>query len=100
MSQGESIADFLIDIEAGPELSVAATKSYTCQLAAIALLSAAWQDSTLLWDQLDNIPEQIDRALKLENQIIAHSARYRYMDQCVVLGRGYIASIPILRIIR
>jgi hypothetical protein len=36
-------ADFVVDIRAGVEAAVAATKSYTAQLLAIAMLSTAWQ---------------------------------------------------------
>jgi glucosamine--fructose-6-phosphate aminotransferase (isomerizing) len=83
------IAQYLIDIDAGPELSVAATKSYTSQLAAIAMLSAAWKCSPSLWDQLEAVPGLLEEALTLEDQIQVYSNRYRYMEQCVVLGRGY-----------
>jgi glucosamine--fructose-6-phosphate aminotransferase (isomerizing) len=83
------LAEYVIDIEAGPELSVAATKSYTTQLAAIAMLSAAWKGSPSLWDQLKAVPEILKKALTLEDRIQLYSNRYRYMEQCVVLGRGY-----------
>jgi glucosamine--fructose-6-phosphate aminotransferase (isomerizing) len=82
-------ADYLIDVQAGPELSVAATKSYTAQLAAIAMLSAAWAENPNLWKQLASIPEFISSMLEQENQIQTYASRYRYMDQCVVLGRGF-----------
>lgn len=82
-------ADYLIDVQAGSELSVAATKSYTAQLAAIAMLSAAWANNPNLWKQLASIPDFISRMLEHENQIQTYASRYRYMDQCVVLGRGF-----------
>jgi len=82
-------ADYVIDIQAGPELSVAATKSYTAQLGVIAMLSAAWADDPILWKQLAKIPDFISILLEQEKQIQTHALRYRYMDQCVVLGRGF-----------
>jgi len=82
-------ADFLIDVQAGPELSVAATKSYTAQLGAIAMLSAAWAEDSNHWVQLAAIPEFISSLFEQENQIQTYASRYRYMDQCVVLGRGF-----------
>jgi glutamine---fructose-6-phosphate transaminase (isomerizing) len=82
-------ADHVIDIQAGPELSVAATKSYTAQLGAIAMLSAAWAGNTSLWDQLAEIPGFIKQLFQQENQIQSYAARYRDMDQCAVLGRGF-----------
>lgn len=82
-------ADHVIDIQAGPELSVAATKSYTAQLAAIAMLSAAWEEKPELWDQLSLIPRIISGLYLQEDQIQTYASRFRYMDQCVVLGRGF-----------
>ena len=82
-------AEHLIDISAGPELAVAATKSYTGQLAAIAMLSAAWTQNQQSLEELSRIPDQVEAALQLDEQIKTYSSRYRYMSQCVVLGRGY-----------
>lgn len=82
-------ANYVIDIQAGPELSIAATKSYTAQLGAIAMLSAAWTGDSKLWKQLAKIPNFIVELLEQENQIQTYALRYRYMDQCVVLGRGF-----------
>lgn len=84
-----SMSDYIIDIQAGPELAVAATKTYTAQLTVIAMLSAAWNKKANLWDEIRVIPEQMLEALNLESQLQIFSSRYRYMDQCVVLGRGF-----------
>ncbi len=82
-------ADYLIDIQMGPERSVAATKTYTGQLAAIAMLSAAWAEEEENAQQLRDIPGMISQVLEQEGHIQGYATRYRYMDQCVVLGRGY-----------
>ena len=82
-------ADYIIDIQAGQELSVAATKSFTAQLTAIAMLSAAWSDTPELWENIREIPPLIRKVLHQESQIQLFASRYRYMDQCVVLGRGF-----------
>jgi glucosamine--fructose-6-phosphate aminotransferase (isomerizing) len=84
-----SMSDHVIDIQAGPELAVAATKSYTAQLAAIAMLSAAWKKKSKFWDEIGLVPEQMFEVLNLESQLQIFSSRYRYMNQCVVLGRGF-----------
>ncbi|MEN8242997.1 MAG: SIS domain-containing protein, partial [Chloroflexota bacterium] len=49
------VADFVLDIEAGPELAVAATKTYTTELMAIAMLSAALEDDRKRWRELDQV---------------------------------------------
>ena len=82
-------ADLLIDISAGPELAVAATKSYTAQLAAIALLSAAWDSEPRDRADLEGIPQAVTQVLGKEAQIEGYAARFRSLSQCVVLGRGY-----------
>jgi glucosamine--fructose-6-phosphate aminotransferase (isomerizing) len=84
-----SMSDHIIDIQAGPELAVAATKTYTAQLTPIALLSAAWKRKSIFWDEIKVVPEQMSEVLNLENQLQLFSSRYRHMDQCVVLGRGF-----------
>ena len=82
-------ADMLLDIQAGVERSVAATKTYTAELAAIALLSATLAQSEAMQSALDQTPTWIEAMLAQEPQIAQAAQRYRYMDQCVVLGRGY-----------
>jgi len=86
-------ADHVIDIQAGEETAVAATKSYTAQLMALAMLSCALApnspESASRLDALTRVPEWVEEALTLDEQIERMSQRYRYMEQCVVLGRGY-----------
>lgn len=82
-------ADFVLDIQAGPEKAVAATKTYTTELMAIAMLSAALSNSEEKWDQLASVAEWARYVLKLDEQIAQMAQRYRYMSQCVVLGRGF-----------
>jgi glucosamine--fructose-6-phosphate aminotransferase (isomerizing) len=82
-------AEMVLETAAGPERAVAATKTYTAQLMAIALLSAtANQDSAMLTD-LARVPELVSQTLGLDPEIRRAAERYRYMDQCVVLGRGF-----------
>ena len=82
-------ADFVLDIQAGAEKAVAATKTYTTELMAIAMLSAALSNSDEQWDQLASVPEWARYVLKLDEGIAQMTQRYRYMNQCVVLGRGF-----------
>jgi glucosamine--fructose-6-phosphate aminotransferase (isomerizing) len=49
-------ADAVVPLRAGPELSVAATKSFLCSLAAIAQLAAEWKEDGTLRDALAAIP--------------------------------------------
>ena len=82
-------ADFVLDIQAGAEKAVAATKTYTTELMAIAMLSAALSNSDAHWHQLASVPKWAELSLALDESIAQMAQRYRYMSQCVVLGRGF-----------
>jgi len=59
-------ADHVIPLRAGPELSVAATKSYLATLAALARLVAAWTSNSALESAIAALPDQMDRAWELD----------------------------------
>ena len=59
-------AEFVVPIEAGPEHSVAATKTVVGSMAAGAELIAELADDTALGSALDRLPERIHRALTLD----------------------------------
>jgi len=82
-------ADFVLDVEAGSERAVAATKTYTTELMAIAMLSATLAGDTARWGELDQVPGWVSEALMQDEMIRETAQRYRYMEQCVVLGRGF-----------
>lgn len=82
-------ADLNLDVEAGSEKAVAATKTYTAQLTSIAMLSAALLNDEKRWQELDRLPGWVETVLKLDKELEQTSLRYRYMQRCVVLGRGF-----------
>lgn len=82
-------ADLVLDIQAGTETAVAATKTYTCELLSVAMLSAALQESEAGWDELQAVPDWANQVLSLDDPIAGMAQRYRYMQRCVVLGRGF-----------
>lgn len=82
-------ADAVIDVCAGPEEAVAATKTYTAQLMAIAMLSAALGGDKERWGQLARVPGLVEQVLALDGTIAERAERYRFMQHCVVLGRGF-----------
>jgi glucosamine--fructose-6-phosphate aminotransferase (isomerizing) len=82
-------AEFVIDLDIGPEKAVAATKTYTAQLMAIAMFSVAMKGDKKRLLDLERVPVLIQQVLELDDRIERVSERYRYMQQCVVLGRGY-----------
>jgi glucosamine--fructose-6-phosphate aminotransferase (isomerizing) len=83
------VADVLLDLGAGAEEAVAATKTYTAELMAIAMLSAALDENEGRWSELARVPTHVGEALAQDDAIGRHAERYRFMAHCVVLGRGY-----------
>ena len=95
-------ADRTIDLGAGPERAIAATKTYTTELLAIALLSAALAGVPGDRAALAAIPETLARALELEPEIeriaadqagsgraTAGSGRAARADRALVIARGF-----------
>ncbi|GAC1645845.1 MAG: SIS domain-containing protein [Herpetosiphon sp.] len=82
-------ADLVIELHAGPEHSVAATKTYMAQLAVMALLAAAWSKQPQHLDELKRLPDALAATLAACEPLASRAERYRYMEACVVLGRGY-----------
>lgn len=82
-------SDFVLDIHAGAEKAVAATKTYTTELMSVAMLSAALSGNKKHWDELTKVSGWMKQALKQNDFISQAAQRYRYIDQTVVLGRGF-----------
>lgn len=81
-------ARFVLPLHAGPEQSVAATKTYTTELLAVAMLSAALSADARLFDELKAVPQAAAEALRLNTGLPARAERYRYLQQSAVIGRG------------
>lgn len=78
-----------IPLHAGEEVSIAATKTYTAQVMAVAMLVAALAESDSLRADLQALPQHVAETLS-QGEAIAHwSERYRYMSSFVAIGRGY-----------
>lgn len=82
---GES-ADMCLDIDAGEELAIAATKTYTTELAAISLLSSALSGDC---GELDDVADGIDLVLRGSDRIAEAAETFATTDAAVVLGRGF-----------
>ncbi len=82
-------ADFILDIQAGVEKAVAATKTYTTELMSIAMLSALVSGNKRHWRELNKVSGWMKSVLKQDDFIAQAAQRYRYMDQTIVLGRGF-----------
>lgn len=84
-----SKADHTIETHAGVEQSVPATKTYTSQLTAIAMLAAGLKKDQGMLAELEKVPVLIRTILDSEDTIKKIALAYRYAELCVVFGRGY-----------
>jgi len=87
-SELASVVEHVIDIQAGAELSIASTKTYTASLGAIALLAALLTGDRAMLDALQRVPEAVSAVLA-DSPIPRIAQRYLYMQVCAVIGRGY-----------
>lgn len=82
-------ADEVFLLHAGAERSVAATKTYTAQLLALAMLSVALDGQGRDRDALARLPGQVADVLTACAGVGAAAERYRYVDRLAVIGRGF-----------
>ncbi|REJ78389.1 MAG: SIS domain-containing protein [Acidobacteria bacterium] len=81
------VSDETLLIHAGKERSVAATKTYTGQLLHFYLLANSLTTKAKI--NLEKLPEYASSALELESEVSEIAARYTFMENCVVVGRGF-----------
>ena len=82
-------AKYVVQTQAGPEIGVAATKTYVAQLTAIYLLAAVLSKKVELLNELDKVPDFIDEVLLSVDLVKDLSKRYNYASDFFYLGRGY-----------
>jgi glucosamine--fructose-6-phosphate aminotransferase (isomerizing) len=82
-------AEHVILQHAGEEQTIAATKTYTTQLGALALLSAALAEDRARRAELDAVPDAIARTLALSDAAEYAAARWAIATTMLIIGRGY-----------
>jgi glucosamine--fructose-6-phosphate aminotransferase (isomerizing) len=82
-------AELQLPLLAGAELAVAATKTYTAQLFALAMLSAALEGNQARWADLSRVPEWVDTVIARNADLFEAVAQFRDARQLIVLGRGF-----------
>jgi glucosamine--fructose-6-phosphate aminotransferase (isomerizing) len=83
---------------AGPEIGVASTKAFTAQVTVLALMAVGMAKlrGTMnlvaiktFYEELESIPEKIEKALLLNDQMIDLASKYKDARNFLYLGRGY-----------
>ena len=89
-------SDFLLLTNAGPEIGVASTKAFTTQLIALMLLTLSLAKASgmnpklraRLIQALRQMPEIVEKSLKLKEDIIEIASEIAQQDNALFLGRG------------
>lgn len=82
-------ADYVIFTRAGPEIGVAATKTYISQLTCIYLLAACMCQDEELLEELQKIPDCMKAVLSLEDEIKEMAGKYKDAQDFFFIGRGF-----------
>jgi len=83
------VAECTLPLLAGAELAVAATKSYTAELFALAMLSAALEVNPERWAALARVPAWLDAVIERNADLGGPVAAFRDVRKLLVLGRGF-----------
>jgi glutamine---fructose-6-phosphate transaminase (isomerizing) len=86
-SSMSKLVDEVFLVRAGKQLSVAATKTYTGQLLLLYMLASSLSPQ-VTEASISEIPDHVERTLKLKAEIEHLVERYRFMRQCMVVARG------------
>jgi glutamine---fructose-6-phosphate transaminase (isomerizing) len=81
-------ADHVLDLLAGPELAIAATKTFTAQLATVAMVAAGLAPEAGDTDALAALPDAVAAALATEDVVARVARRWADVTRAAVLGRG------------
>jgi glutamine---fructose-6-phosphate transaminase (isomerizing) len=89
--------DHVVDLGVGAEQSIAATKTYTAELAVIALFAAAWSGASDAIAALAAVPPTLEATLESIGATALASAAalssrapaVATMNRCACIGRGY-----------
>lgn len=85
-SPAAGLADVVLPMCAGKEYAVAATKSYLASLGVLTSLLAEWQNDNSLRAAIDEAPNAIDKALKLDWSPLCDELQNK--NSMFVLGRS------------
>ena len=95
-------ADGILYTVAGPEIGVAATKTFTTQIAALTVLALKLaqirgtlpqEDIEALFAELSTLPELLEQVLENTDDIVAAAALFQDVDSSLFLGRG--VGVPV-----
>lgn len=81
-------AKYHLNCCAGEEKSLAATKTFLCQLTLLTQLAAYLSRDSQLMDLVNGLPKLAAAMLDRTEEISRLARRYRFMNECFILARG------------
>ncbi len=98
------IADSVLYMQAGPEISVAATKTFVTQLLCVIMLAAALGRMTgaiteeqihILGSEMLELPDRMTRTLELQPAVVKIVGRYAHLRQAIFIGRDVNVAVAL-----
>ena len=88
-------------LHAGPEISVASTKAFTCQVATLLMVALKFARSRRMSveqgrrfvQEIESLPNLVRQVLAKERQIAAVAERYVKYEKMFFIGRGYLYPV-------
>ncbi|MGW7515793.1 SIS domain-containing protein [Streptomyces sp. NPDC054796] len=82
------VSEFHIDVLAGAEKALPATKTYTAELLALYLFVEGWRGGDGA-ESAKALPELAERVLSRQDEVRQLAGRYRFAERMVLTSRGY-----------
>lgn len=82
-------AQYVIQTQAGPEIGVAATKTYVSQLTSIYILAALLSNNKELLEKLKKVPGYVKEVIEDAEILEKMATKYKYANDFFFIGRGH-----------
>ena len=92
-----------IYLHAGPEISVASTKAFTCQVSVLLMIALKFarsrrlsqEEGIKIAEEINRIPELVEEVLKQNDRIAEIAADFVEYDNMFYIGRGYLYPVAL-----
>ncbi|MBY0522447.1 MAG: glutamine--fructose-6-phosphate transaminase (isomerizing) [Gemmataceae bacterium] len=96
-------ADGMVPLRAGPEIGVASTKAFTCQVAVLTALALQMartrqlseRDAARIAQEIATLPDAVRDALECQDAVRRVAERYCRVDNFLYLGRQYLYPLAL-----
>lgn len=88
-------AKYPLYCNAGPERSVAATKTFLSEMFIVEAIAALWEENEDIISSLLCVPDALERQLERSEEAIEAAGRYKFADKCLILARGLLYPVAL-----